>query len=204
MNPKQLVKSTALERIKDHYINETGLSMQDIAIKERLIIAHTLIVTDTDNDKTVCNILMDRFKISQSQAYQDILNAKNIFGEMRNASKEAMRYIVTQWATDLFKMAKTTKNFKSMEKALERITKVNNLDKEDPEMPDASKINPPVQLITIDFEFIKHPFFKLMDDTTQKQILEMYREFMAQLKLSPLAQYSDMFLIEDIPHSEVE
>jgi len=192
------------ERIRDHYINGTELSKEDIRIKERLQTAHSLILSDYENDRNVCSILMERFSISQRQAYIDILNAKNLFGELRNPSKDALRYIVTQMAMDMAKIAKKTGNLKALEKSIERITKANMLDKEDPDMPDASKIQPPMQLITIDFDFIKNPMFKLIDETTQKQILEMYHDFMLQLKLSPLAEYSDMFRIEDIAHTEVD
>ena len=204
MNQRQLASSTAVDRIKDHYQNNTQLSLADQIIKDRLIVAHTLICTEGQTDRSTSRTLMDRFQVSHTTSYSDILWAKNLFGEMHTASKEAMRYIASQWATDLYRKGRLTNNLRAMEKGIERYTKVNCLDKDDPDYPDPSKIQPPIQLISIDFDFLKHPMFKLMDETTQNKLLEQYAQFMAQLKLSPISEYSDMFLIEDISHEIID
>ena len=204
MIPKQLTSNTITDRIRSYYVEDTPLSAEDLIYKDRIVTAHSLTLNDASNDGAACAILMKRFDISERTAYRDILAAKNIFGSLRTPTKEAMRYIITQWATDLFAMAKKTKNMKGMEKAMERITKVNNLDKEDLDLPDPSKIQPPVQLITIEMDFIKHPMFKLCDEGTQKRIMEVYEKIMEQINLSPIREYSDMFKIEDIPHIEIE
>jgi hypothetical protein len=94
-------------------------------------------------------------------------------------------------------MSHKTKNLKSMEKAVERITRANNLDKEDQDIPDASKIQPPVQLLQVNFNFINSPMFKLVDETTQKAMLEQYDLFMQQVKLSPMADYTDVWKIDE-------
>ena len=84
-----------------------------------------------------------------------------------------------------------------MEKSIEKITRANNLDKEDMDLPDASKIQPPVQLLQVNFNFINSPMFKLIDSATQKAMLEQYDLFMEQVKLSPMAQYTDVWQIDD-------
>ena len=201
---KELPARTVEDRIRDHYINGTELSGEDNRIKERLVAAHAMLLGEYENDANISKMLQGRFEISRRQSYIDIFNCKNIFGEMRNSSKEGMRYIVTQMCMDLIRAAKKTNNLKAWEKALERLTKVNNLDKEDPDMPDPSKIQPPIQLMMIDFEFMKSPMFKKLDVTTQQVLIKQYHEVMDAIKLSPLADYSDMFLIEDIEHAEID
>ncbi len=201
---KELPASTVVDRIRDHYFSGTELSAEDTRIKERMDAAHAMLLADYENDANIVRMLMGRFEISQRQAYIDLHNCKNTYGELRNANKEALRYIVTQMSMDLIRAAKKTNNLKAWEKAIERITKANNLDKDDPDMPDPSKIQPPIQLITIDFDFMRSAMFKKLDETTKEKLINMYQEFMAQLKLSPLADYSDIFMIEDIDHTEVD
>ena len=124
MIPKQLTSNTITDRIRSYYVEDTPLSAEDLIYKDRIVTAHSLTLNEASNDGAACAIMMKRFDISERTAYRDILAAKNIFGSLRTPTKEAMRYIITQWATDLFAMAKKTKNMKGMEKAMERITKV--------------------------------------------------------------------------------
>jgi len=204
MIPNLITPNTSTDRIRAHYIDGAELCESDKKIKERLQTAHSLRENEMNNRSVIVSILMKRFDISQAQAYEDIRNATFLFGKVTPLDKEGLRSMMTEWSIDLLRMAKQTKNLKAYEKALERLTKVNNLDKEDAEMPDMTKIQPPIQLITVAFDFIGSKYFSKIDTTTQKKILEMYQNFMKQLKLSPLAEYSDMFQITDIPHTVVD
>ncbi len=204
MTPIELPLISLADKVRSHFVNDTPLNEVETIYKDRLITAHSITLNEANNDGAAAAILMRRFNIGRTTAYRDILTAKNLFGTLRSPSKEALRYMITQWATDLFAMSKKTKNMVGMEKAMERITKVNNLDKEDLDLPDPSKIQPPVQLITIEMNFIQHPMFKLCDEGTQKKIMEVYAKIMEQINLSPIKEYSDMFKIEDIPHIEIQ
>lgn len=62
---------------------------------------------------------------------------------------------------------------------------------------DAAKIQPPVQLLTMNIDYINSPRFKLIDDTAQKARLQLYDEFNAQVIISPLAEYADVWKIND-------
>ena len=189
--------SSLPERMRLHYIDGLELSEEDTRIKSRLEAAHALILDDHETDRNAVSLLMKRFDISQATAYVDLVMAKNLFGNIRSSTKEGLRYLVTQWAIELFQMAKATKNLKAMDKALERITRANNLDKDDQDIPDASKIQPPVQLLSLNFNFINSPRFKLIDLSAQKAMLKLYDEFMEQVTLSPLGEYSDVFKLDD-------
>ena len=114
--------------------------------------------------------LMKQYGICESQAYRDIRNSRRLFGDVRTYTKEAMRYHVTQWAIELLKLAKIKKDLRGMEKALERITKAYNLDKEDLDLPDPARFQPPIQLLTINYNFINSPSFKMIDAKAQEKL----------------------------------
>ncbi|MCX6305514.1 MAG: hypothetical protein NT040_11150 [Bacteroidetes bacterium] len=197
MKAQQLPTSTAEERIRLHYISDLELGEEDLRIKDRLETAHSMMLDEFETERHIAVTLMRRFDISKTTAYKDIMTTRYIFGDLRRAHKEHTRYMMTQWATEVFKMAHKSKDLRAMEKAIERITRANNLDKEDQDVPDASKIQPPVQLLQVNFNFINSPMFKLIDDATQKAMLEQYDLFMEQVLLSPMAEYTDMWKIDE-------
>ena len=202
MIPLKLESSTVTDRIRLHYIEGKTLNAEDEKIRLRLDAAHSLKLADFESDKNAAAILMRKFGISQTQAYRDLLNAKNIFGNVQQATKEAIRVMITEWATIAMKMAHQAKDLKNMNKAMENIIRANNLDKDDVDIPDASKIQPPVQLLQVNFNFIDSPMFKLIDKTTQKAILLQYDLFMEQVKLSPMADFTDMWKIDESAREE--
>jgi hypothetical protein len=189
--------STAPDRIRLHYVSDLALNEEDTNIKKRYETAHALMLDEFETDKAIVSILVKRFDISVPQAYRDLLAAKNLYGGLRQQSKESMRYMVSQWAILIFKKSERTNNIKGMEKALEKITRANNLDKDDQDIPDASKIQPPVQLLQINFSFINSPFFKLIDEATKKAIFLLYDEFMSKVELSQLADYTDIWKVDE-------
>jgi hypothetical protein len=197
MNTYQIPASTLTERLRLHYLEDREVSPEDKEVMIRWEAAHAIILSDSQNDRTAATILMKRFGISESTAYRDIRLSKNIFGDVRASTRDALRYMVTQWAIDLYHMAKEIKDLKGMERALERLTKANNLDKDDMDLPDASKIQPPVQLLSINFNLINSPRFKLIDEAAQKALLELYDQVMQQIVITPLGEYADFFAIDD-------
>ena len=197
MNVFKVPDETTEQRIILYYADDYKLSAEDLRVKERIDTAHSLRLKEHNTDTTVCSMLMKRFGISQRTAYRDIATSKRIFGQIHKADKDELRHLVTEWSIELFKMAIKSKNLKAMEKAVERITKANNLDKEEMDLPDASKIQPPVQLLSVNFNFINSPMFKKVDQAMQEALLKLYDEFMLQVKLTPLADYTDLWEIDD-------
>ena len=191
-----------MERFRLHLLKNYELSESDAKVLVIWEAAYALILDDCESDRNVVRILQQRFGIDRSTGYTYIRDAKNLFGNVRASSKEALRYIVTQWSIELYRMAKQSKNLKAMESALERLTKANNLDKEDMDMPDVSKIQPPTQVLSINVNFINSPRFKLIDKEQQIKILEMYKEFMGMVNQSQLSEHADLFEIDDIDHKE--
>jgi hypothetical protein len=195
MNVYKLKENTLLERLRANYMEGYEISESDMRIKKRWEAAYAMLSDDMQNDRSVAKMIASRFNVDISTAYVDIRDCKKLYGDVLHSNKEALRNMVTQWSIDFLRKANHTNNMKSIEKALERITKANNLDKEDQDLPDPAKIQPPVQLLTLNFNFINSPRFKLIDESAQAAILKLYDEFMEKLELSPLAEYSDMFQI---------
>ena len=197
MNTYQLKNSTIEDRIRLYYLEDYELSKDDEIVKDRVNAIQTLRNHDYETERESVNIIVKRFSVSLNTAYRDLRIAKSIFGDMHKANKDDLRFTVTEWSRELYKRSIKTNNLKGMEKALERMTKANNLDKEDMDIPDVTKIQPPVQLLSVNFNFINSPMFKLCDDSTQKALLQLYDEFMEQAKLSQLAEYTDLWKIDD-------
>jgi len=193
-----IISDSTFDRISQYYRSEnTKLSPEDEAIRIRWSTCFMQLNDDMNTDRDVVILLMKQFGISDGQAYRDIRNCRRLFGDVRTYTKEAMRYHVTQWAIELLKLAKVKKDLRGMEKALERITKAYNLDKEDLDLPDPSRFQPPVQLLTINYNFINSPSFRMIDAKAQEKLLELHRKIVAMAEDLYVKDYLNMLLSEN-------
>ena len=105
MNVWKLEEDTAMERIRKHYVSGYELSAHDEEVKCRWQAAFTFYLGKVGSDKQISAMLMKTFNISETQAYRDIVNARMLFGDLREATKKGLRYVVTQWSIDYLQMA---------------------------------------------------------------------------------------------------
>ncbi|WP_372772112.1 hypothetical protein [Mangrovibacterium sp.] len=84
-------------------------------------------------DKVLRDYLMSEFQISESQAYRDIHNIRILLGNVRNAGKEWIRYLVNETLKEAIETAKSMgpKRLKELIMAADKLGKYNRLDKED-------------------------------------------------------------------------
>lgn len=75
--------------------------------------------------------LMNEFGIEKTQAYNDTSLVESLLGNVRNASKAWIKFVVTQNALEVYQLAKEAHDYKNMNKANDLLGKYNNLDKED-------------------------------------------------------------------------
>ena len=75
--------------------------------------------------------LVNEFGISQTQAYCDIANIRILLGNVRNASKEWIRYLVNETLKEAITKCKLTGDWKEVIFATNVLGKYNKLDKED-------------------------------------------------------------------------
>ncbi len=195
-----IISDTTFDRIRQYYSSEDiKLDPEDEAIRLRWSACFMQLHDEQNSDRDVTLFMIKQFGISEGQAYKDIRNCRRLFGDVRTYTKEAMRYHVSQWAIELFKIAKLKKDLRGMEKALERITKAYNLDKEDLSLPDPSKFQPPVQLLTINYNFINSPSFHMIDLKAQEKLLELHRRIEAMADELYVKDYLNMLLCENPP-----
>jgi hypothetical protein len=194
----QIIAETTFDRIRNYYSSEEiKLDPEDEAIRIRWGTCFMQLHDEQNSDRDVTMFMIKQFKISEGQAYKDIRNCRRLYGDIRTYTKDAMRYHVSQWAIELYKMSKLKKDLRGMEKSLERITKAYNLDKEDLSLPDPSKFQPPVQLLTINYSFINSPSFKMIDQKAQDKLMELHRRIEAMADELHVKDYLNMLLSEN-------
>ena len=82
-------------------------------------------------DSKLRDFLINEFGISQTQAYYDIANIRILLGNVRNAGKEWVRYLVNETLKEAIIACKNNKKWKEVILATNVLGKYNKLDKED-------------------------------------------------------------------------
>lgn len=82
-------------------------------------------------DTKLRDFLMNEFGVSQTQAYSDIVNIRILLGNVRNAGKEWVRYLVNETLKEAIEACKKSKQWKQVILAANVLGKYNKLDKED-------------------------------------------------------------------------
>ena len=201
---KSLVSDTTLERIKLYYLSDDiKLSDHDQKVRGRWEAAYSMLINQNSIEREVVKMLMKVYDISEMHAYRDVHNCTRCFGPVRGTDRQALRNMVTQWAIEDYRKASVINDFRAKDKALDKIIKANNLDKEDMELPDPSKIQPPVQLLTINYNFLNTEYFKLIDPKAQEALLALNQKVMALIDASPIADYKNLLLADDTTFEDV-
>lgn len=100
-------------------------------------------------------LLMAKFGISRAQAYRDIRNSTNLFGDINNTRKEGSRNILYEYAMKALQQASRDGNTTEMNRAVSNMIKIKGLDREDPNIPDFSRLEPTIQVIQLNPEFLE-------------------------------------------------
>jgi hypothetical protein len=200
----RLVSDATLERIRLYYLSdENKLSEHDEQVRQRWESAYSMLINQNGIECDVVKMLMKVHDISQMQAYRDVHNCTRCFGPVRGMDRQSLRNMVTQWAIEDYRKASVMNDFRAKDKALDKIIKANNLDKEDMELPDPSKIQPPVQLLSINYSFLTSEYFKLIDPKAQEALLKLNEKVMALIDASPIAEYKNILLADDTTYEDI-
>jgi hypothetical protein len=195
---KSLCCESTLERIKLYFLKEdVVLTEHENQVRCRWQAAYSMLINQNGIEREVVKMLMKTYDISEVQAYRDVHDCTRCFGPVRGVDRQSLRNMLTQWAIEHLRKASHLNDFKSVDKFMERIQKVNNLDKEDMELPDPSKIQPPVQLLSINYNFLNTEYFKLIDPKAQQELLKLNAKVMALIESSPIANYKNILLADD-------
>jgi len=95
------------------------------------------------SDKQIVNYLIQNFDIKKGAAYLDVVNIKQIFGDIKNASKEWHRHTVIEMCKKVYAAAMARKDYKAAVAAADKIGKYTKLDKEEADAFPWDDIIPP-------------------------------------------------------------
>lgn len=176
--------------------DKTKLSPKDFAVKERLQAVFTKKLSHpTIRDKELVAFIMETFGLSMAMAYHDISAVERIFGDVRKANKEYIRIIVTENMKQVIdiEVARIKQGIrkddngrivnygdystKELIMALATLARVNNLDKEAPDMPNWSELQPPVIEPTDDVTVLD------LEDIPDEQVLAIRERYLGRQKL---------------------
>lgn len=108
-------------------------------VKERLIMAWSNLTKGYPN-QAVTKMVAKRFDITLRQAQLDVKDAMMVFGDVKKADKQGRREVASEMALRLWRHGVKNDDATAMEKGLTLYIKVHQLDKDNPEMPDFSKL----------------------------------------------------------------
>lgn len=137
---KELGKSdTTKDRIFAFYLDRdrVKLTEKEEVIRERWSACFTLLCQYHSPQQAV-GVIQQKFGISEAQAYRDVKNAIELFGDVTSSDKQAYRHILFEFAMKIFQLAATKSDLSEMNKALNTMVKIRGLEREDPNMPDFS------------------------------------------------------------------
>jgi len=196
----KLAIDTTFDKIQSYYLGseDVVLTPKNDEIRQRWEAIHSLQL-EYESDRKIIEMITSRFAISEGQAYKDLRNSEQLFGNIRIANKDILRHLVTESAKAMYKAAKDDADFKYMDKALNLIVKANNLDKEDVDLPDPSKVQPPIQVLQISMDFLSSPFAKIVDEKGKKKINEVLLKVQKLLEENQISDFLDTAPI-DIPY----
>lgn len=202
---RNLGSEKTLERIKLYYLsdNTDKLSEHDNHVRIRWETAYSMLINQNGVERDVVRMLMKYFGISKMQAYRDAHNCTRCFGPIGGMDRQFIRNMVTEWAIESLRKAEIMNDFNAVNAFLNRIIKANNLDRDDADLPDPSKIQPPVQLLAVDYTFLKSEYFKLIDQKAQNALLKLHKNVAALIDASPIADYKDILLSAGEPTEDL-
>lgn len=148
---KKLIKQsgTTFDKIQASTVDPSiELTENQEGLKKRCRVAWSLLLENRTKSDIVC-ILMDEFKISESQGYYDINYASKLYGNIIKTDKEAIRSIHYQLAQKTFNMAEKDGDFGAMAKALQVMNELMGVNVDDGGLQDPETLKPSTYTLNI-------------------------------------------------------
>jgi hypothetical protein len=172
-------KTSARVAIREYYLKGTELSEKQEGIRQRWTAAFTLLCSYHSIQQAI-PVHRKTFDVSEGQAYRDMKEALQLFGDVMKTEKEGYRQVVYEYAIKTFQLAAKNGDYKAMNQAVTNMMKLQGLDREDPDLPDFEKMKPSINIITIpdaikkllEVKLNRGPVIKKMEDYTDYESLE--------------------------------
>ncbi len=118
------VGDSTFDKIQAYYVNPEKYELSETceAIRQRWVLVVNLLLRGFPKYK-IANTLEKDFGLSQAQAYLDINNAGNLFGDIHQTSKEVEKAMWREWCRDFIQRAKRRGDMKSESKGLDMYAK---------------------------------------------------------------------------------
>ena len=118
------VDDSTFDKIQAFYVNPEQYQLSDTceAIRQRWVMVVNLLLQRFPKYK-IANMLERDFGLSQSQAYLDINNAINLFGDIQKTSKEFEKAMWREWCMEFIQRAKRKGDLKAEAKGLDMYAK---------------------------------------------------------------------------------
>lgn len=149
---KNISLDTTYDRIFHSYRHDhVKLTANQEEIKKRWEAAYSLMVNYHSREQAI-PMLRSKFEISVSQAHRDINNCLRLFGDVAKSNKEGIRNILYEYSMKTFQLAASCKppDIGEMNKSISLMIKLKGIDKDDPDLPDFSKLEPHTYIIAND------------------------------------------------------
>lgn len=179
-------RANVLDRFRDVMFkaaDETGLSANE---QKQLIRYRDAFSQCLDNpmlrDVEMRDYLMTTYNISDSQAYRDLGNIRVLLGNVRNASKEWIRYMVIEGLKKQYEYADRLGKTKEAIMALDKLAKYNRLDKEDLDELPYDKVIPINWEATTDISVLG---VKPMQNK-EEEILRLYKKYIDDIEIEDI------------------
>ena len=149
------VGDSTFDKIQAYYVNPEKYELSETceAIRQRWVLVVNLLLRGFPRYK-IANMLEKDFGLSQAQAYLDINNAGNLFGDIHQTSKEVEKAMWREWCRDFIQRAKRRGDMKAESKGLDMYAKYGDFGAEelsfDPEKLEKKDIE-----ITVDPKLIE-------------------------------------------------
>lgn len=126
------IGDTTFDKIQAFYVSpdKYELSEANEKIRKRWIMVVSLMLKGFPKFK-IANMLEKDFDMSQAQAYIDIRNAENIFGDIYKTSKDVEKLMWKEWVLDFKKRARRQGDLKAEAKALDLYAKYGDFEQDD-------------------------------------------------------------------------
>lgn len=161
--PSTKQKDSSFDKILSYYMDKSKvvrLTPKQELVRLRWEAAFSLLCNYRSAEQAI-PLLQEQFKddegnpLSRAQAYRDIRNAKNMFGDINTSSKEGDRYILYELAMKTFQIAAKNHDTAEMNRSIANMIKIKGLDKDDPDLPSFDKIQPPIQILNVTNVFME-------------------------------------------------
>lgn len=132
-------------------------------------------------------------RISQSQAYRDLEDARYVVGEMESINKKFERVAMANWQKEVMKKAVEMDDIRGFNAGMANIIKILGLDRNDPSPIDYTKLQPVRPLFGFYPELFTHD-----DLPSDEDFLATIEELSRPKKYRKVSKH-----VEDIDHTEV-